>query len=164
MTRRSKTTETRSSGILGEDVFFILSKGLKTHIKAHFSIGFTFEHRYRPRSGRQLHSKTSRNTICVFRHSDSSEQGTKQAGIDEVLGAFEALENGVQRTTASDDASYIVPAPVSSTCAYQNYFVYKFSGVSMPDFFISLGHQLRGDPLRSSCVVKPLTSSRNPQS
>ncbi|KAL3185827.1 hypothetical protein MRX96_028713 [Rhipicephalus microplus] len=108
--------------------------------------------------------KTSGNTICVLRHPDSSEHGTKQAGIDEVLEAFKALENGVQRTTASDDASYIVPAPVSSTCADQNYFVYKFSGVSMPDFFISLGHQLRGDPLRSSCVVKPLTSSRNPQS
>ncbi|KAL3185824.1 hypothetical protein MRX96_028710 [Rhipicephalus microplus] len=53
--------------------------------------------------------------------------------------------------------------PASSTCAYQNYYAYKLGGVLKPDFFSSLGHQLRDDLLRSSCVVTPPTIFEKPE-
>ncbi|KAH7957101.1 hypothetical protein HPB52_015290 [Rhipicephalus sanguineus] len=145
-------------GVWAEDVLSILTKALQTDpAKTQFGMGFAFEHRHRLIQDLANTSLKHFWDYKVFHFGilDCPAHGTKQTDMDEVFVALKALDDSVQKARASGNTSYIVLGAVSHTGAWNNYYRDKFGGVFKPDLFISLGHQLRGDPQRSSCVVTP---------
>ncbi|KAH6933825.1 hypothetical protein HPB50_018309 [Hyalomma asiaticum] len=148
------------------DVYSILSKAQKTdRKKTQFGLGFAFEHRAK------LIQDLAKSSLEVFwGHNlfhfgilDCPAHGVKQADMDSVFAALKALDDSVQAARASGNTSYIILGAVSNTDAWNNYYKNKFSTVYTPDLFISLGHQLRGDPERGSCVATPPTILEKPQ-
>ncbi|KAL1413904.1 hypothetical protein MTO96_007953 [Rhipicephalus appendiculatus] len=148
------------------DVYSILSKAQKTDkTKTQFGLGFAFEHR------RKLVKELVNTSLEVFwEHGvfhfgilDCPAHGTKQADMDEVFVALKALDDSVQKARASGNDSYIILGSVTYTDAWNSYFKDKFNSVFKPDLFISLGHQLRGDPEKSSCLSTPPSILEKPQ-
>ncbi|KAH8039238.1 hypothetical protein HPB51_005484 [Rhipicephalus microplus] len=153
-------------GTWGEDVLSMLYKASKTdRTKTQFGVGFAFEHRLRLLQ--DLANTSFRNfwdhSVFHFGILDCPAHGTTQADMNEVFQALKALDNRVQKTRASGNDSYIVLGAVSHTSAWNTYFRDRFSGFFKPDLFISLGHQVRGDPQRSSCVATPPTILDKPE-
>ncbi|KAL1484825.1 hypothetical protein MTO96_032350 [Rhipicephalus appendiculatus] len=161
-----KNDRNKLVGVWAEDLLSFLSKAEQTdRTKTQFGVGFAFEHRQtliEDLATASFHDFWARN-VFHFGILDCPAHATKQADMDEVFEALKALDNIVQRTRASGNDSYIVLGAVSHTSAWNNYYKDKFGGVFKPDLFISLGHQLRGEPQRSSCVATPPTILEKPE-
>ncbi|KAH6933824.1 hypothetical protein HPB50_018308 [Hyalomma asiaticum] len=148
------------------DVYSILSKAQKTdRKKTQFGLGFAFEHRAK------LIQDLAKTTLEVFwGHGvfhfgilDCPAHGVKQADMDSVFEALKALDNSVQVARDSGNHSYVVLGAVANTDAWNNYYKGKFSSTFRPDLFISLGHQLRGDPEKGRCISTPPAILEKPQ-
>ncbi|XP_070392655.1 uncharacterized protein [Dermacentor albipictus] len=75
--------------------------------------------------------------------------------IDDDIVALKALEDVAKVARTSGNSSYVILGALSATSEWTDYFKNKFKNTFKPDLFISLGHQLRGDPEKSRCIATP---------
>ncbi|KAL3185815.1 hypothetical protein MRX96_028701 [Rhipicephalus microplus] len=148
------------------DLYSILSKAQKTDMtKTQFGLGFAFE--YRRNLTQDLTTSSLEafwlHNVFHFGILECPAHGTKQADLDEVFVALKMLDDSVQEARVSGNSSYIVLGSETYTDTWSNYLKDKFDSVFKPDLFISLGHQLCGDPEKISCLSTPPAILEKPQ-
>ncbi|XP_070390209.1 uncharacterized protein [Dermacentor albipictus] len=140
------------------DVFSILSRAQKAdRTMSQYGAGFAFEHR-----NKLIQHLTNTSLEAFWQHNlfhfgiiDCPMHGVTKADMDEVFVALKKLEDVAKIARTSGNASYVILGALSATSQWTEYFKNKFKNTFKPDLFISLGHQLRGDPEKSRCIATP---------
>ncbi|KAH7960694.1 hypothetical protein HPB49_022350 [Dermacentor silvarum] len=131
------------------DLLAILSKAQQAdRTKTQFGVSFAFEQR------RKLIQDLTNSALDVFWGHNVFHFGIIDCPIHGVTQS-EMDEDVAKIATTSRNNSYIVLGAVSPTDAWNRYYSTKFQSTFKPDLFISLGHQLRGDPEKSRCIATP---------